>query len=172
MSSGGDLDTSGTIGTVGSSDDCVLVEDISAAHIKAVNEEENKVGIGMRGGFVPANNPARATLGVLGHHVGVEDYTVLQGGGVCLVNEVNDVIREESNYFIKEYYVTEAAATKRARATMVFMVPVCVWTTQTAVLVRSYAHLFIPASPFANRDMLRLLNVECLLEFYIRFRVT
>ena len=94
MSSGGDLDTSGTIGTVGSSDDCVLIEDVSTAHIKAVNEQENKVGIGIGGGFVPANNPARAPLGVLGHHVGVEDNAVLQGGGVCLVKEVNDVIRD------------------------------------------------------------------------------
>ena len=84
VGAGRDLDAVGAVGAVGGRDDGVLVEDVSAAHVKAVNEEENKVGIGIRGGFGPANNPARATLGVLGHHVGVQDDTVLQGGGVRL----------------------------------------------------------------------------------------
>ena len=51
---------------------------------------------------------------------------------------------------MQKYRVTEAAATKRARATMVFMVRV--WTTQRAVAIESDGELFIPASPFANRD--------------------
>ena len=51
---------------------------------------------------------------------------------------------------MQKYRVTEAAATKRARATMVFMV--LVWTTQRAVTIESDGDLFIPASPFANRD--------------------
>ena len=51
---------------------------------------------------------------------------------------------------MQKYRVTEAAATKRARATMVFMVRV--WTTQKAVTIKNDFDLYIPASPFANRD--------------------
>ena len=84
MGAGGDLDAVGAIGAVGGGDDGVLVEDVAAAHVEAVDEQEDEVGVGVGGGLAAADNPARSPLGVLGHHVGVQDDTVLQGGGVRL----------------------------------------------------------------------------------------
>ena len=84
MSASGDLDAVGAVGTVGGGDDGVLVEDVAAAHVEAVDEQEDEVGVGVGGGLGATDNPARSPLGVLGHHVGVQDDTVLQGGGVRL----------------------------------------------------------------------------------------
>ena len=84
VGAGGDLDAVGSVGTVGGGDDGILVEDVPATHVEAVNEQEDEVGVGVGRGLAAADNPARSPLGVLGHHVGIQDDTVLQGGGVRL----------------------------------------------------------------------------------------
>ena len=60
------------------------------------------------------------------------------------------VSQNSLGFSAKKIGLTEAAATKRARAAMVFMVRV--WTTQKAVTMQIDSDLFIPTSPFANRD--------------------
>ena len=84
VGAGRDLDAVGAVGAVGGRDDGVLVEDVSAAHVQRVDEQEDQVGVRVGHGLLATNNPAGAPGGVLGHHVGVQDDTVLQGGGVRL----------------------------------------------------------------------------------------
>ena len=64
--------------------------------------------------------------------------------------DIKSMVRQRVLVSAQKWVLTEAAATKRARATKVFMVRV--WTTQKAVTIKIDFDLFIPASPFANRD--------------------
>lgn len=81
VSASGDLDAVGAVGAVGGGDDGVLVEDVAATHVHVVDEQEDEVGVRVGGCLAAADNPARTPFGVLGHHVGVQDDTVLQKKG-------------------------------------------------------------------------------------------